>query len=516
MSSPTPNIVFIFSDQQRSDTMACYGADYMQVPNLNQLSKESFVFENAYVSQPVCTPARATLMTGLYPHTAGPIVNMINLPDDTPVISEMTSDEYYKGYMGKWHLGNDIERQRGFNVWKSTEDSHGSGYTHTHLNNETSSYTQYLISKGHSPDRHPSKEDYDPKNMALFGQSSQQRTATFTSNAHFDMPEEDQMASYLAREACEFIENNSDNPFILYVSTFEPHSPYHGPFMDQYEPETLPVGPAFLQKPETSSLVNRVRADYYMKFLTDNIDQTTDEYMMSHAAHREDVSSEIGWRTLRAHYLANITLVDKMVGEINKQIKKSGLEDNTIVVFTSEHGDMMGDHGMLEKRTMFEEATKVPLLVKVPWLSRTQRIIPGNISHIDLVPTLLDLIGQPIPAHLQGKSRKEVLEGTSDLSQNDVFIEWNGYHPDVPDRFLGDPRINRMMALPWRTVVTPDRWKLSLCVGDQPELYDLNEDPYELTNLYTDPDQVDRIRDMAARIRKWQMDTSDTAPLPSC
>ena len=73
---------------------------------------------------------------------------MINLPDDTPVISEMTSDEYYKGYMGKWHLGNDIERQRGFNVWKSTEDSHGSGYTHTHLNNETSSYTQYLISIG--------------------------------------------------------------------------------------------------------------------------------------------------------------------------------------------------------------------------------------------------------------------------------------------------------------------------------------------------------------------------------
>ena len=134
MSSPTPNIVFIFSDQQRSDTMACYGADYMQVPNLNQLSKESFVFENAYVSQPVCTPARATLMTGLYPHTAGPIVNMINLPDDTPVISEMTSDEYYKGYMGKWHLGNDIERHRGVNVWKSTEDSHGSGDTHTHLN----------------------------------------------------------------------------------------------------------------------------------------------------------------------------------------------------------------------------------------------------------------------------------------------------------------------------------------------------------------------------------------------
>ena len=118
MSTRKPNIVFLFSDQQRYDTMSCYGADHMNVPNLNKLSEESFIFKNAYVSQPVCTPARATLMTGLYPHTAGPTVNMINLPEDTRVISEMISDEYYKGYMGKWHLGNDIERQRGFNVWR--------------------------------------------------------------------------------------------------------------------------------------------------------------------------------------------------------------------------------------------------------------------------------------------------------------------------------------------------------------------------------------------------------------
>ena len=90
-SNARPNIVFMFSDQQRYDTMACYGADYLEVPNLNSLSDESFVFENAYVSQPVCTPARATIMSGLYPHTAGPIVNMINLPADVKVISEMIS-----------------------------------------------------------------------------------------------------------------------------------------------------------------------------------------------------------------------------------------------------------------------------------------------------------------------------------------------------------------------------------------------------------------------------------------
>ena len=89
----------------------------MNVPNLNALADRSFVFRNAYVAQSVCTPARATIMTGLYPHAAGPIVNKIHLPLDTPVIAEMIDDEYFKGYMGKWHLGNDVQIQHGFDVW---------------------------------------------------------------------------------------------------------------------------------------------------------------------------------------------------------------------------------------------------------------------------------------------------------------------------------------------------------------------------------------------------------------
>ena len=463
--------------------MAAYGADYMKVPHLNQLAQESFIFKNAYVSQPVCTPARATIMSGLNPHTAGPIVNMINLPADVKVISEMISDDYYKGYMGKWHLGNDIERQHGFNVWRSTEDSHGTGYTHTQLNHETSTYTEYLIEKGHTPDKNPQNEESSVV-FNLLGRRSGQRAPTFSSDAHYEMPEEDQMASYLAQEACKFIDENKDRPFVLYVSTFEPHSPYHGPFMDMYDPETLPVGPAFLEKPESASLVNRVRADYFMKFMLDGADQTKDSYMMNYAAAREDVTTESGWRKLRAHYMANITLVDNMVGAINQAIKDAGIEDNTVVVFTSEHGDMMGDHGMLEKRSMFEEASRVPLLMKVPWLSSGNQVVEGSVSHIDLVPTLLDLIGEELPPH-------------------------------VPDRFLGDHRINRMLRLPWRTVVTPDRWKLALCAGDQCELYDLNSDPYEQNNLFDDPDQQDRVRDMAARIRVWQVQTGDTAPLPA-
>ena len=489
-----PNIVFIMSDQQRQDTLACYGADWMQVPNLNALARQSFVFENAYVAQPVCTPARATIMTGLYPHTAGPIVNQIQLPADTPVIAEMVSDDYYKGYMGKWHLGNDLVPQHGFYLWKSTEDGHR--FTKPEQRYLVSDYNSYLVERGYKPDR------------------QRDGVGIFSSDSHYDMPEEHQMASYLGDSAAEFIEQNKDRPFILYVSTFEPHSPYHGPFMDMYDPASLPVGPAFLQNPDSASLVNRVRAKYFLQFMTDGIDQTQDDYITRYAAPREDVTTELGWRTLRAHYMANVTLVDRMVGKITSALEAAGIADNTVVVFTSEHGDMMGDHGMLEKRSFFEEASRVPLLIRVPWLSREQKVIQGSVGHIDLVPTLLDLIAQDIPDALQGKSLQSVMKGESDLSENDVFVQWNGTSDEIPDRFLGSAEINRMLALPWRSVVTPDRWKLNLCAGDQCELYDLNSDPHEMSNLFDDPAQADRIRDMAARIRIWQHRTGDTAPLP--
>ena len=123
-----PNLVFIFSDQQRQDTLACYGNDWTQPPAINTLADHSFVFQNAYVTQPVCTPARASIMTGLYPHAAGPIVNKVPLPPDVPTIAEMVSDDYLCGYFGKWHLGDDLVAQHGFDRWISTEDSHRDSY----------------------------------------------------------------------------------------------------------------------------------------------------------------------------------------------------------------------------------------------------------------------------------------------------------------------------------------------------------------------------------------------------
>ena len=165
---------------------------------------------------------------------------------------------------------------------------------------------------------------------------------------------------------------------------------------------------------------------------------------------------------------------------------------------------------MLEKRSMYEEATRVPLFIHVPWLSEGPRKIDGSVSLVDLVPTLLELVGDQAPGHVDGKSLVPVLEGSGTLDDNDVFVQWNGYG----DRNLGNPSINRMISAPWRSVITPDRWKLNLSHADQSELYDLNSDPHEMRNLYNDPAHRDLIRDMTARIRIWMHDVDDTTPLP--
>ena len=490
-----PNVVFIFSDQQRYDTLNCYGNDWIKVPQLNALADRSFVFERAYVAQPVCTPARSTIVTGLYPHSAGPIVNKMTLPPDRQSVAEMAPYDYHTGWFGKWHLGDDVIRQHGFDEWISTEDGHLPEYTRREYRTQMSDYHQHLVDSGFEPDI----QRADGSMM-------------FSPMLRSRLPAEHQMASFLGGRAADFIDRNSDAPFILYVSTFEPHPPYHGPYDDLYDPEDLPVGPTFLKVPEGGSLHNTVRAEYSTQYLG-QADAEIDPYLLSNAARGHDVTSEAGWRELRAHYFANITLVDEMVGTILSALERNGVTGNTVVVFTSEHGEMAGDHGMLEKRSMYEESARVPLIMHVPGLSSEHQMVEGAVGHVDLVPTILDLMGASLPDHLQGKSLAPVLRGDETLGGNEVFVQWNGVS-DIDDRHLGSEEINLRNTQPWRTIVR-DGWKLALCASDQCELYDLANDPYEQTNLFDHPDHRHRVRDLAARIRLWQHKNNDSAPLPT-
>jgi arylsulfatase A-like enzyme len=454
---------------------------------LDRLAAGGVLFENAYVTQSVCTPSRSSIMTGLYPHTNGCINNNVPLRPGTRTIGEMVSPDYLRAYYGKWHLGDEVVPQHGFEDWVSIEDYYRKYYSRPEYLSLFSSYHHFLVANGFEPD------------LERCG------ARVFDRVTAAQLPEEFTKASYLGREAVRFIENQGDRPFLLFVNFLEPHRPLFGPFDDLYPPEQVPTGPHFRQPPpEGAALVNRMMAEHYTRagFLDG-----------------QDLTTEAGCRKTRAKYLGNVTLVDKAVGEILRALEDSGQADNTIVVFTSEHGDMMGDHGFFEKCVMYEEALKVPLIVRVPEGAGVGRRVEGRFSQIDLVPTLLDLLGEPVPASLEGVSRARVLSDGATLDETggaDAFVEWSGSEWRPPRRFEGGIPPERWLEMrdPWRTVISAEGWKLNLSPSDQCELYDLNSDPYEQQNLFDDPSQGPRVRDSSDRIRRWQQRTGDRIALP--
>ena len=512
------NLVFVFSDQQRYDSMACYGNGWIKTPNLNALSEESFIFERAYVSQPVCTPARATILTGLYPHTAGPTMNTMPLPPDTKTLAEYLPDGYTTAYFGKWHLGDDNNAQHGFQHWISTQD-HAGGFVGLEGEPKKSDYHNYLEERGYEPDETVSPDlSYVPSGAI---RNVPDNWRTFSSSMRTEVEAEDTMAHFLGREAAEFINDHGDEPFVLYVSTVEPHSPYNSPYNDLYDPAFLPTGPSFLKVPEGGALVNRLIAENNMQFL----EGSSETYMgnVERVAMFNDISSEYGWKRLRARYFAAITLIDDMVGMITDALKEQGIFDDTVVVFTSEHGDMTGDHGMLHKMSMYEESARVPLVIRAPGVSNQKSVIGGNFGHVDLVPTLLDLMGCDVPDKLDGKSVVNMCwKRAGNLRNNEVYVQWNGIgwidtgpaedgsEGVIIQTAIGTPEIQIMHQAPWRTIVVND-WKLNLCASDQCELYNLLEDPHEMNNLYDHPDYQDVVRLLSTKIRAWQFRTRDDA-----
>lgn len=486
-----PNLLFIFSDQQRADTMATYGNEWIDTPALNSLADTGSVIENCYVSSPICTPSRSTIMTGTWPHTNGAYKNNVPLPDHIDTIVDHIPNDYHKAYFGKWHLGDETVKRRGFDEWHPIEDAYRVWSTSSEYEDVFSPYHHYLIEQGFQPD------------VEVGGRR------VFSRPFAHSLPEEHTKASYLGREVSKFLKRNKDRPFALYVNFLEPHFPYTGPLNDMYDPASIPESPVFMQSPpKDASLMVQLMAQQY---------KTGEDRMAPNAARElrgEDISplgqEEADLRQIQARYYGLVTLLDRAIGKILDSLEEQGLADNTIVVFTSEHGDQLGDHGLLHKMVMYEDTVKVPMLVRVPWTE--SRRISGRYSHIDTVPTLLDLMGFDIPDSLQGESKATVLTGESTLDGNDAFIAWHGRGLDGLSLPMSPLELQR--DIPHRVIVSSEGWKLNLAVGDFCELYDLNNDPYEQQNLFYSGDHGEKAVELARRIRSWQERNNDRVPLP--
>jgi arylsulfatase A-like enzyme len=228
------------------------------------------------------------------------------------------------------------------------------------------------------------------------------------------------------------------------------------------------------------------------------------------------------YRSIKQRYLGLVTLVDQSIGAILGCLERCGLAEHTIVMHTSDHGDSLGAHHLFGKETMFEEATRVPWLIRLPGQTQ-QKLISNPVSHIDFVPTLLDLLGQSNHPQCAGKSLlpliNDEIAASSPLRTADatgaVFLEWAPNRTKVKKgSWLARRRmIKRAVEESTRTLVSPDGWKLCLRDKDLNELYNLNEDPFETRNLYSDPQYAAVVSRFTTEIHRWQDATNDKLKL---
>lgn len=458
-----PNLLFLWTDEQRADTLSVYGNHRIRVPALNNLAARSIVFDRCYDSQPVCTPARSTVMTGLWPHQNGCITNNIALRPETKTVPELLNDAAYStGYIGKWHLGDEVYAQHGFQDWVSIEDIYTGHFSPGRDKDARSSYHKFLARLGYKPD---SKDGKFSRGFAVHRP------------LHHCKP------AFMAAESSRFILERRDQPWMLYVNFLEPHMPFYGPLNDLHSDAEAPVPANYPGLP-----VEREPQMY----------QQRRAEQMRRGIEQQDLKTRAGWQRLNRNYAGLCTQVDLAVGQILQSLEASGQAGNTIIVFTSDHGDQMGSHSLYAKGVLYEESVRIPLLLHIPYRQSRMISVPNPVSHIDLAPTLLKLLGaRSSLQELPGEDLLAYVEGARRRNDH-VFIEWHT-PPNGPNA---------------RAAIAPDGWKLGLYDTDSCLLFHRHDDPSEMRNLYYRPEGAPAVRRLRREIERWQKEVGDKQGLP--
>jgi len=457
-----PNILWYCSDRQRFDTIRSMGNPLVRTPNIDRLVERGVGFARAYCQTPVCTPSRATFLTGQYPATHHIHRNgNDHVPPETRLVTKILQEAGYDcGLIGKLHLA----RSQG-TFEKRTDDGYRFFQWSHHPTPdlpERHDYADWLANeKGVDP-----QELYAPLKGILYGPG---------------LPEEYSQTTWCTEMAMRFISEKRDGPWMLSVNPFDPHPPFDPPreYLDHYDPSEMPY-PLFREED-----IERQRAFA-------RVDQQTMEAINPYEAEK-GITSEWGERydgypgretpkgydarKVKACYYASVELVDHQLGRILTFLEERGELENTIVLFHSDHGEILGDHGLLGLACrFFESLVRVPMVVS--WPSRFQTGLKSQalVELVDLAPTLLEAAGLEVPGSMQGQSLVPLLTGRTDphvhkprviCDYNDALDQPNGSHGTM----YFDGR--------HKSVVYHDR--------NLGELYDMQEDPGEFQNLWDDP-----------------------------
>lgn len=460
------NLLFILTDQQRFDMLACYGNHAIETPVLNRFATKAVVFDEAYCCQPVCAPSRGTLMTGLWPHQHG-VTNNWEQPlalqhRSLPQLAADGGRPFdVTGYLGKWHLGFDVIEDCGFD--------------------EVVTLPKRKTQRGQAEAPFSYEEYLEGLNLGL---------------PHWKVSEEHSMPHFLASRAADFIGRHRNRSWMLQVSFDQPHPPYRSCRDGTVDPETLPVPKNFRVRP----------TEKQPDFLQDKIDRLLEKQIEGC-----DLNDEAGWRELMASYWGNMSNVDKQIGRILAALEETGQLNNTLIVFTSDHGEMMGSHMLLQKAVMFQEATRVPLLIRLPRQEGGARVC-GPVSQIDLIPTVLGLLGcEAVAENLPGRSLS-TLCGEA-VEAGEISAEGQASLPVIEWHASRVKPVNiQACQVDARTIVTAQRERYTWYADGQEEFYNLERDPGETHNLACDPAAIPRIGELRREIARWQQETADILP----
>ncbi len=449
------NVLSIVCDQMRGDCMSFLGHPNVRTPNLDRLAAQGVTFERAFVNNPVCVPSRKSCFSGRFPHEHGSLTN----------------------------------RQKGFLDWDDSLLGHfdragyrtgWSGKNHTY-NNEALERLDFRSIRSREPFR------------AYNG--------TVPPHWHGDVywPEEDCYPAVNTRAALEFLDGSQGNsdPFFLHVSYFDPHPPYMAPaeFSSRYCADEMRF-PASVRAADLSERLEEFRHGFGM-------DRVADADFLE---------------TMRYYYAQIEWGVDKQVGRLLRALEERGMAENTVVVFTSDHGDFMGSHGLVRKGMfLYDALLHVPLIFRVPGGARGARS-KAFAQHTELFPTLADLANAPVPASidLPGRSLRPFLEG-ADAEPRQTMFTSGGYAeltetelnpPLNPKDVDGEPRhsqvLDRNMEPEHRTaMVRTDEWKLVMTETRGPELYRMNDSVTESRNLAREKAHAGVRRKLERQLSGW-------------
>lgn len=431
-----PNILWICTDQQRWDTIHALGNAHIHTPNLDRLVAEGVAFTHAYCQSPICTPSRASFLTGMYPSSIHACGNgNEEWAEAAPLVTKLLKDVGYDcGLAGKLHLAGAAGR-----VEPRPQDD---GYRVFHWSHDP----QDRYPMGHAYADWLRAQGYD---LAELNKDMTQ----LSPHLH--------QTTWCMDRAIEFLEEERTEPWLMSVNVFDPHAPFDPPqaYLARYNLDDLPE-PHFRES-DLAAQQRLAGIDFQ-----EATDPRTPEMR----------------RTIAAYY-AMIELIDDNVGRLLEALARSGQREETLVIFMSDHGEMLGDHGLLLKGCRFYEGlVRVPLVFSWPGVIPAGMVSDALVELTDVAPTLLEAAGQPIPDRMQGRSLWSLLSGASDPGRHRDFIRCEYYralNPDAPGRKWEGSYASMMRSA---------RHKLVVYHGhEQGELFDLQEDPHEFDNLWEDP-----------------------------